>query len=623
MKKLIFCRDGYAVSELIGGLILVLVALVTFSAILMYVFPLPIESDGANVELKGYVDNNGIITLEHMGGNSLENYKIDVKYLNGTLIDSITHTDRSDPWEIGDPPYKIYLLSGGDMVRVTVSSFSDQGDEEIIFDGILWGRGTSELPTPPTESPMLISSLRTDTSDEDLICYNESITPAINARTYIYNWSVNNNPIVDILLPFDTNSSDVAKDYSGNTHDGTIYGASWMEEGVVGGCYAFDGIDDYMEIPYCYSADVIDELTIEAWINTSGSSGTIASFERENYWELALQGGNIVWSTAAGVDSVDTTSVISIDAESWHHIAATYDSSSGESAIYIDGVIDIIEASHAPGDDLGSGDMPLGTIGYGAEVGEETIFSTSFETQEEEDKWSKYGPRTSDWADQGIFDRFASDSLNPHTGSYCIGGAGDMYYWWSRHHAAYNRESIDISGYTDVTVGVWYSYKDTEGSDEFGLYYQDGGDWEPIFEEYDPDRNGQEPWTYVEASIPDEINSLVLQFWWSTSDRFEYLAIDDLTITGLPAAGSNNFSGRMDDFKIYNRALSAEQIYQNYLCTKDGDSDKSVIVSEEIPESSVGDIWKCTVIPNDGWQDDDEIVESNTLQILSCGGGGG
>jgi len=620
MKKILLCSDSHAVSEVIGGLILVLIALITFSAILMYVFPLPIESGSVNVKLKGYVTDNGDIYLEHMGGNALEFYKIEVRHLNGTLIDSTTYDDKANPWKIGSSVLlDTEAFETEEMVRVTVSSRTEDGEYEIIFDGILQAKGGEEPPTIPLENPMLLSSLRTDSSDEDLICYNESITPAINARTYIYNWSVNNNPIVNILLPFDTNSSDVAKDYSGNTYDGTIYGASWTEEGVVGGCYAFNGTDNYIEIPYCYSADVIDKLTVETWINASGSSGTIASFEREKYWELALQGGHIVWSTTVDVDTVDTTAVAPLTTESWHHIAATYDFSSGESAIYIDGILDTIEALHNPGDTLGSGDMPLGTIGYGAKAGEETIFSTSFETQEEEDRWSKYGPRTDDWANQGIFDRFASDSLNPRTGSYCIGGAGNMYYWWSRHHAAYNRESIDISGYTGVTVGVWYSYKDTESSDEFGLYYQYGGSWEPIFEVPEPSENGQKPWQYVETSIPDDINSLVLQFWWSTSERFEYVAIDDLAITGLPAAGNNNFSGYIDEFKIYNRALSAEQIYQNYLCTKDGHSDKSVIVSEE---TAVENRWKCTAIPNDSIQDD-ELVQSNILQIMNYGGGGG
>ena len=75
--------------------------------------------------------------------------------------------------------------------------------------------------------------------------------------------------------------------------------------------------------------------------------------------------------------------------------------------------------------------------------------------------------------------------------------------------------------------------------------------------------------------------------------------------------------GYVDELKIYNRALSAEQIYQNYLCTKDGDTSISVIVSEE---TNVDESWKCLVTPNDENQDD-EFIESNILEIIPYGGG--
>jgi len=623
MKKNISFSDEYAVSELVGGLMLILIALVAFSVIYMYVFPLPIEPAASNVKLMGYVNDEGFAVIEHMGGEALSSYKIDVRHTNGTLIGTTSYREIEDSWEIGESIYPLigmYLLTEEDKVWVTVYSIHDDSSEEAIFDGILIGKGSVVPPIPPPETPMLISSLRTNTIDEDLICYNDTITPAINALTYIYNWSVNGSPILSLLLPFDTNSSDTAKDYSGNGNDGTVVGPIWDGNGIVGGAYQFDGVDDYISLPDSSVANFIDEITVEAWINTSASSGTIASFERDVYWELAMNSGNIVWSTTVGVDTADTTGGLSVNDDSWHHIAVTYDSSFGENRIYVDGTVDITEAVHNPGDELGSGDPPLGSIGLGSEAVEETIFSTSFETAEEENKWSKDEDRTTDWLDRGVFERLASDSLNPRTGSYSIGGSGDMTYWWNRYHAAYNREAIDLSGYTGAKVSVYYSYKDTEGDDEFGLYYQDGAAWIPIFEEFNPAiGDGQSPWSYVEADIPDDIDNLVLQFWWSTSASREYVTIDDLEITGLPSVGSGNFSGFIDEFRIYNRALSGEQIYQNYLCSKDGFSDKSVIVSEE---TSLSNVWKCTVTPNDGDQDD-TAVESNSLQIISYSGGEG
>ena len=207
-----------------------------------------------------------------------------------------------------------------------------------------------------------------------------------------------------------------------------------------------------------------------------------------------------------------------------------------------------------------------------------------------------------------------TDDLTPKSGTYSIGGTGEI----GIDYAAFNRTGIDILGYTDVKVSVWCSYKDTESSDFVGLYYKDGDDWISIFEDDDPQTGGgQSDWINMEAEIPNYIDDLVLQFKWMTSSISQYVAIDDLEITGILPSGENNFTGLIDELRIYNDVLSPEQIYQNYLCTKDGDSSRSVIVSEE---TAVGDCWKCIVTPNDGIQDD-VSTESDVLYVISYDGG--
>jgi len=214
------------------------------------------------------------------------------------------------------------------------------------------------------------------------------------------------------------------------------------------------------------------------------------------------------------------------------------------------------------------------------------------------------------------FDIRDPTKLTPRTGIYSIGGSGDF----DPDYALFNRTGIDISGYKNVNVSVWYSYKSTGSEDKVGLYYRDGSNLVTVFEVLNPDIGvgNQLPWTHVEAQIPDHIDSLVFKFNWSTSSINEYVAIDDLEITGMPLGSGENFSGVIDEFRIYKRVLSSEQIYQNYLCMKDGHSDKSVIVSEE---TALGNIWKCVVTPNDGIQDDIS-EESNSIEIIPYSGGG-
>jgi hypothetical protein len=97
------------------------------------------------------------------------------------------------------------------------------------------------------------------------------------------------------------------------------------------------------------------------------------------------------------------------------------------------------------------------------------------------------------------------------------------------------------------------------------------------------------------------------------------MGIDDLEITGVRLAGEINFTGIIDEVKIYPRVLTPEQLYQNYLCTKDGNSTRSVIVSEEI---HLDEIWKCLVTPNDRIYDDLTIGNEIFLIIDNYGGGG-
>jgi hypothetical protein len=87
---------------------------------------------------------------------------------------------------------------------------------------------------------------------------------------------------------------------------------------------------------------------------------------------------------------------------------------------------------------------------------------------------------------------------------------------------------------------------------------------------------------------------------------------------GHGTASSRFWLGYIDDFQLYGRALSSSQINQIYLGSKDGFSDARVIVSEE---TVLGDVWQVVVTPNDGTQDDNAVT-SNTLQIVSYGGGG-
>jgi hypothetical protein len=75
------------------------------------------------------------------------------------------------------------------------------------------------------------------------------------------------------------------------------------------------------------------------------------------------------------------------------------------------------------------------------------------------------------------------------------------------------------------------------------------------------------------------------------------------------------FNGKIDEVRLYPAALSPEQTYQRYSESKGGFSNNSTIVSQE---TSVGEMWKCEVTPNDATQDG-AAKTSSTLTVVSAG----
>ena len=79
-----------------------------------------------------------------------------------------------------------------------------------------------------------------------------------------------------------------------------------------------------------------------------------------------------------------------------------------------------------------------------------------------------------------------------------------------------------------------------------------------------------------------------------------------------PSYPDRTWNGSIDEVKIYPYALTPEQIYQNYLDSKDGLTSSSTIVSQQ---TSGGDEWMCQVTPNDG-EADGETLNSSELEVL-------
>ena len=77
-------------------------------------------------------------------------------------------------------------------------------------------------------------------------------------------------------------------------------------------------------------------------------------------------------------------------------------------------------------------------------------------------------------------------------------------------------------------------------------------------------------------------------------------------------SNSQFFQGGLDELRIYNFAITTEQISQRHDDTKNGESKTSTIASWQ---TQIGENWTCQITPTDG-EDEGDTLSSNTLQIL-------
>jgi len=145
------------------------------------------------------------------------------------------------------------------------------------------------------------------------------------------------------------------------------------------------------------------------------------------------------------------------------------------------------------------------------------------------------------------FGQESAGEIGAHTGQFYLGGSGNIDDRDDTDYdgvtdpawAAYNRDPIDISQYTDVWLSFWYSYHSTESNDEFAMYYRiDGGAWQEIFNIDPAIGNGnQASWQPISILLPDTGNQVELEFRWessaSISNGDDVLMIDDLELSGF------------------------------------------------------------------------------------------
>ena len=172
---------------------------------------------------------------------------------------------------------------------------------------------------------------------------------------------------------FDEGSGTTVRDASGHNHDGTIHGAEFvkMQQGFA---LAFDGKDDYVQVPDSEALRLAETATFEAWVNVPvNAEQTVLSKNgcdtlRQNYL-LKLEENRVRVSLVECPEFGafhQTAYSAGIQPNRWYHLAGSYD---GETIrVYVNGAqTGRLDATF----DVGTLEAPLyiGANFYGPKLG--------------------------------------------------------------------------------------------------------------------------------------------------------------------------------------------------------------------------------------------------------------
>jgi hypothetical protein len=154
-----------------------------------------------------------------------------------------------------------------------------------------------------------------------------------------------------LYYSFDTNTGSTVYDQSGDGRTGTVRGATWVTDGILGGAYQFNGTN-WIEAGDIFGlTGTATQLTVCAWIKAApGLDGwrMILGKQRATApysgWGLFLHPNNWGFSQiiATHPEMVASDGTSFIGDGRWHFVCGTYESLDGymQCTLYVDGVLE-------------------------------------------------------------------------------------------------------------------------------------------------------------------------------------------------------------------------------------------------------------------------------------------
>jgi len=554
---------------------------------------------------------------------------------------------RDNAYDLGSSSYKwkdLYLAGIGDLGSLKIG-----GTEVIDASKILKNIASfAQDLIPDVDASRDLGSASYRWQDlrlsRDIYIGGDAFISGILDNPYIDAYSSDYGLV--LYLPFEEGTGTSVYDESpyGNdgtvygTLSGTVYGASWVD-GKYGKALSFD-VSDYVKVPHDDSLDLSAEFTISAWFKTTVVSGYrgLVSYDDETVdnnisYMIYLPNSNAIRGRIADGSASKYVTVSGTSDGEWHHVVFVV--TSDQILLYVDGSLGdstprTINPRISPDNTLKVGryrtmdswdglidevriynrvlnEEEIQQLYQGEDVGGGRVLCLRFDEGEGttvySDNWcdGKFGKALSFDGKNDQLECSPSSSLDFGTNSFTVIGwfyHRDYTYpkttcciWHGNAHGGVNPHPGFQIGHGYVSNGIKCAIRDVEGNTVFDVVPCDVGsrplDW----------RN---KWVHIAVVF----NRALGQCYAFIDGVQQSGYLDISSVTGsidnnLKLVVGNcvgwRLDGVADDIRIYNRALTEEEIRALYLAGKSRYS-RSIVVSDKfrILNTSLSELLRLT-----------------------------
>lgn len=525
-------------------------------------------------------------------------------------------SDGSDTW--GSPIIKNTTIPKKCLeqkplqIRVRLDASTDTGgyDYQTFYEGKLI-----------TEQPFLNPQEGKNYND-----YSPDLNFTTDANGYCSYWQDSDlrNGLVGHWAFEKTLNNTHATDFSSQSNTGTWNGYT-NNDGVlyntptwttannysIRGNYILDldrASKEFINITDDNSLDITNAITISAWIKTDLANWQhvltkVDTGSNNGYWVRIKSDGTVegkLYNT--GTNIISATSSNSIDDDNWHYVTFTYDNSTGNAYMYIDGT--------EKGTDSDASNRPIGTNNINLYISGEVlkdqhyingtidevrIWNRALNQSEIQNEMNSHIPihgngLVSSWSFEKGSGSTAFDTNNYVKGDYRAGGRFDGS---DDYVSISDDSSLDIS--EDITISGWIKPNEAWGNQEasariLSKYEQDGwgvnqysstgklrfevkidGTKRDIYSNTVMPDSG---WLFFAITYENDTGTLIYYNDTIVKNETSYtgaLQTNNYDIHMGKYVGSNSlyFNGTIDEVQIHNRALDSTEIERLYNSTKD------------------------------------------------------